>query len=98
MSCEIKDMIIDHLRDWLDDEILVQEGKMIKSPKGNLFKGDNSDMVELYNETLMWIKEDHKQRALSAGIPLSVIEGKTKLRDHFSKEYINYKCNRENKE
>lgn len=26
--------------------------------------------------------------ALDAGIPLSVIEGRTKLRDHFSQEYI----------
>lgn len=32
--------------------------------------------------------------ALDAGIPLSVIEGKTKLNDHFSENYINYKCNR----
>ena len=28
------------------------------------------------------------QSALDAGIPLSVILGKTKLRDHFSQEYI----------
>ena len=35
--------------------------------------------------------------ALAAGIPRSVIEGKTKLRDHFSKEYIDYKCNKKAK-
>jgi hypothetical protein len=35
-----------------------------------------------------------KQSALDAGIPLSVIEGKTKLSDHFSKEYIEYRCGR----
>lgn len=28
------------------------------------------------------------ESALAAGIPLSVIEGKTKLTDHFSPEYI----------
>ena len=30
-----------------------------------------------------------------AGIPRSVIEGETKLSDHFIESYINYKCNRE---
>lgn len=34
------------------------------------------------------IDEIHKQGALDAGIPLSVIEGKTKLTDHFSPDYI----------
>jgi len=37
------------------------------------------------------------QGALLAGIPMSVIQGKTKLTDHFSENYINYKCNREDK-
>lgn len=32
--------------------------------------------------------EYEKQSALDAGIPLSVIEGKTKLSDHYSKEYL----------
>jgi hypothetical protein len=32
--------------------------------------------------------------AMSAGIPLSVILGKTKLRDHFSQDYIDFMCNR----
>lgn len=40
------------------------------------------------------ILEAHKQGALDAGIPLSVIEGRTKLSDHFSPEYINDKCGR----
>jgi hypothetical protein len=35
--------------------------------------------------------EAFKQGAIEAGIPLLVIEGKTKLTDHFSKEYINFK-------
>lgn len=38
------------------------------------------------------IDEWNKQSALDAGIPLSVIEGKTKLSDHFSQDYINSKC------
>lgn len=38
----------------------------------------------------------YKKEALAAGIPLSVIEGKTKLTDHFSEDYINWKCNRKN--
>ncbi len=33
--------------------------------------------------------------ALSAGIPRSVIAGETRLSDHFSAEYINHQCNRE---
>ena len=32
--------------------------------------------------------------ALNAGIPLTVIEGKTKLLDHFSQEYINKMINK----
>ena len=43
------------------------------------------------------IKESMKQSALDAGIPLSVIEGKTKLTDHFSQEYIYLQCNKQNK-
>lgn len=33
-------------------------------------------------------KESFKRGALEAGIPLSVIEGRTKLKDHFSQDYI----------
>lgn len=33
--------------------------------------------------------------ALAAGIPLSVIDGKTRLSDHFSKEYIDWRCNKQ---
>lgn len=31
---------------------------------------------------------------ISHGIPRSVVEGKTKLTDHFSIEYIDFKCNK----
>jgi hypothetical protein len=37
-------------------------------------------------------REAFKQSALDAGIPLSVIEGRTKLSDHFSEDYIDFKC------
>ena len=40
--------------------------------------------------------EEFKSRAIEAGIPLSVIEGKTKLSDHFSQDYINEQCGRTN--
>jgi len=39
-------------------------------------------------------EEQAKQSALDAGIPLSVIEGKTNLRDHFSQEYIDWMAGR----
>ena len=35
-----------------------------------------------------------KREALAAGIPESVVDGKTKLSDHFSESYINWKCGR----
>jgi hypothetical protein len=34
-----------------------------------------------------------RQSALDAGIPASVVEGKTKLTDHFSPEYIKSQTN-----
>lgn len=34
-----------------------------------------------------------RQSALDAGIPASVIDGKSKLKDHFSPEYIESKVN-----
>lgn len=34
------------------------------------------------------------ESALDAGIPLSVIHGKTKLSDHFSQEYIDHMSNK----
>jgi hypothetical protein len=43
-------------------------------------------------------QEAIKQSILDAGIPLSVIEGNTKLKDHFSSEYIKYMCNKESEE
>jgi len=42
-----------------------------------------------------WTEEDFEAGALDAGIPLSVIRGEAKLSDKFSKEYIDFKCNRE---
>jgi hypothetical protein len=36
--------------------------------------------------------------AIQAGIPRSVVAGKTKLSDHFSEDYINWKCNKETPE
>ena len=40
------------------------------------------------------VREAFKQGALEAGIPLSVVEGRSKLSDHFSPEYISDKCGR----
>lgn len=37
-------------------------------------------------------REYIKQEALSAGIPLAVFEGKAKLSDYFSQDYIDWKC------
>ena len=34
------------------------------------------------------------ETAISCGIPKSVVDGKTNLTDHFTKEYINNKCNK----
>ena len=39
-------------------------------------------------------RELRRQAALNAGIPQSVIDGETKLRDHFSREYIDAQCGR----
>lgn len=39
---------------------------------------------------LEWMQRE----AQKAGIPISVIEGKTRLRDHFSQEYIDSQCGR----
>jgi hypothetical protein len=35
-----------------------------------------------------------KLSALGAGIPLSVVQGKTTLRDHFPQQYIDFQCGR----
>lgn len=41
-----------------------------------------------------WTCRAHmRQSALEAGIPLSVVDGKTKLSDHFSEQYIAEQCN-----
>lgn len=39
-----------------------------------------------------------RQSAIEAGIPESVIDGKTKLRDHFSREYINAQAGRQDED
>ncbi len=39
-------------------------------------------------------EEWFKSEAISHGIPRDVVEGKKKLSDYFSKEYIDFKCNR----
>lgn len=40
-------------------------------------------------------REEFIQAAISHGIPREVAEGKKKLRDFFSKEYIDSQCNRD---
>lgn len=40
------------------------------------------------------IAHEERQRALDAGIPESVVDGKTKLSDHFGQEYIDHKANK----
>lgn len=34
------------------------------------------------------VREQQRQGALDAGIPASVVDGKTKLTDHFTRDYI----------
>lgn len=55
----------------------------------------SNENEEYIDEEQYQTEEEFKQAALKAGIPLSVIEGKTKLSDHFSKEYIDFKRNKE---
>ena len=50
----------------------------------------------LYNEVERQIHAQYRADAIAAGIPASVVDGKTKLSDHFSESYINHMCNREN--
>lgn len=57
------------------------------------------NLEDMYcDESGDYCQECHRQAfiqgALSAGIPLSVIEGKTKLLDHFSQQYIDFKSNK----
>lgn len=59
-----------------------------KVPYDESIGNDSGDWCEdCYQK--MW-----KQGARDAGIPELVIEGKTKLRDHFSQEYIDHQCKR----
>lgn len=39
-------------------------------------------------------RDIERQAALDAGIPLSVVNGETKLRDHFPQSYIDAQCGR----
>lgn len=61
----------------------------------NLCETCQSNKVELSDESgeycSLCYRKAWTQSALDAGIPLTVIEGKTKLSDHFTKEYINFK-------
>jgi hypothetical protein len=52
-------------------------------------------VIESFEDSEEMTNEDFEKLALEHGIPLSVIRGKTKLSDHFSREYINFKCNQE---
>jgi len=57
------------------------------------------EVAELPEEITEWAAEiAMTQSALNAGIPLSVIQGKTKLKDHFSQEYIDHMRNKSNDE
>jgi len=49
---------------------------------------DQQGVSDQLRERAKW--EAFKRGALGAGIPLSVIEGKTKLCDHFSPDYIRF--------
>lgn len=55
-------------------EICIKEIPTISDESGNFCES-------CYNKAFI-------ESALNAGIPLSVIEGKTKLSDHFPREYI----------
>jgi len=57
MSCEIKDMVIDAIRDWIEDKTLVVIGGEVLAPNGKLYMCNNNDMIELYNVTLGWVRE-----------------------------------------
>jgi len=61
-----------------------------------------NECIELYcqdnniSNKIMSLAQDlaFRQGAIAAGISISVIEGKTKLSDHFSKQFILYQCNK----
>ena len=75
--------------------------KYIIDMSGNYSDVDVSatECIELHCEELkeLAIKKYMKDQALAAGIPESVIDGKTKLTDHFSQEYIDMKCGKDTK-
>lgn len=72
----------------------------------NLYLNDYINNL-YFNECIQWncsscnnkglIDSNFLRGALDAGIPRSVILSKTKLKDHFSAEYIDFKCETKNK-
>ena len=58
------------------------------NPSQNETDGENDFHIKCWDEYLY-------NEAISHGIPRSVVDGKTSLKDHFSQEYIEYKCNKE---
>ncbi len=55
---------------------------------------DAHEYHESYEPDCVRCQSEARQSALDAGIPASVIDGKTKLTEHFTQEYINFKANR----
>jgi len=86
---EIKNDILNEFFNWIDDGA------------ANLSDGETQHHVCIkdfcvthgLNEAIQdWAtKESNTRSALDAGIPLSVIQGKTELREHFSQDYIDWK-------
>lgn len=58
---------------------------------GELQRGMGTSGLIVCTDDETMTEAEMREDALAAGIPLSVIEGKTKLTDHFSKEYINFR-------
>lgn len=56
-----------------------------------LDESENHEYHEELESECTLCQKELKQSALDAGIPLSVIEGHTKLTDHFTQEYIDFK-------
>ena len=70
----------------------MNKGKNNFCPKGCHKVEVDEDWAEKICEACH--KEWIINEAVSHGIPRSVAEGKTKLSDHFSEDYINWKCGR----
>lgn len=80
----IIDKIIEESQDFADEDTSIFECIKLYCKKHKI----NEKLMEQAQRTAF------VNGALEAGIPLSVIEGKTKLTDHFSQEYINKQCNK----